>query len=94
MKVKLDENISAQLLEVLRHAGHDTDTVADEGLTGRPDHDVWAAAQAADRFLVTQNLDFSDSRRFGPGTHAGVLLVRLREPGAGALVQAVSAVAD
>ena len=94
MKVKLDENISFKLLEVLRHAGHDTDTVADEGLTGLPDQDVWAAAQAEGRFLVTQDLDFSDSRRFAPGTHAGVLLVRLREPGAGALVQAVSAVAD
>ena len=94
MKVKLDENISAKLQEVLRDVGHDTDTVADEGLTGRPDHDVWEAAQADDRFLVTQDLDFSDSRRFAPGTHAGVLLVRLREPGAGALVQAVSAVAD
>ena len=53
MKVKLDENISAKLLEVLRHAGHDTDTVADEGLTGLPDQDVWAAAQAEGRFLVT-----------------------------------------
>ncbi len=94
MKVKLDENVSAKLLEVLRRGGHDPDTVADEGLTGRPDHDIWAAAQAEDRFLVTQDLDFSDTRRFMPGTHAGVLLVRLREPGAGALVQAVSAVAE
>lgn len=94
MKVKLDENVSAKLVEVLRRSGHDTDTVADEGLAGRPDHDVWTAAQAEDRFLVTQDLDFSDTRRFVPGTHAGVLLVRLREPGAGALVQAVSAVAD
>jgi hypothetical protein len=27
--------------------------------------------------LVTQDLDFSDIRRFAPGTHHGVLLVRM-----------------
>jgi hypothetical protein len=34
---------------------------------------------------VTQDLDFSDTRRFIPGTHAGILLLRLREPGMTAL---------
>jgi predicted nuclease of predicted toxin-antitoxin system len=38
---------------------------------------VWAAAQTEGRFLVTQDLDFSDIRRFAPGTHHGVLIVRL-----------------
>ena len=31
---------------------------------------------------------------FAPGTHAGVLLLRLREPGAQALLAAVAAVAE
>jgi len=31
----------------------------------------------SDRFLITQELDFSDRRRFAAGTHAGALLVRL-----------------
>jgi len=51
--------------------------VLDENLGGRDDDTVWAAAQAEQRFLVTQDLDFSDARRFVPGTHAGVLIVRL-----------------
>jgi hypothetical protein len=34
-------------------------------------------AQRAGRFLVTQDLDFSDVRRFEPGSHHGLLLVRL-----------------
>jgi hypothetical protein len=45
------------------------------------------------RFLITQDLDFSDTRQFAPGTHAGLLLVRLREPGAHALLEAISTVA-
>ena len=93
MKINLDENLSARLVEVLRSHGHDTDTVRDEGLTGHPDGDVWQAAQIEQRFLVTQDLDFSDARQFAPGTHAGLLLVRLREPGANALFTAVSSVA-
>lgn len=65
------------------------DTAAQEGLAGCPDDEVWAAAQNSHRLLITQDLDFSDLRRFAPGSHAGLLLVRLREPGRGALTQQV-----
>lgn len=77
MKVKLDENIPHTVCRRLAPLGMDVDTVLDEGLGGRRDEDVWAAAQAEDRFLVTQDLDFSDRRKFAAGTHHGVLLVRL-----------------
>jgi hypothetical protein len=30
--------------------------------------------------LTTQDLDFSDLRRFAPGTHHGLMIVRLRAP--------------
>jgi predicted nuclease of predicted toxin-antitoxin system len=76
MKVKLDENLPSGLALALRARGHDVDTVADEGLKGRDDATIWQAAQAEGRFLITQDLDFSDVRRFSPGTHAGLLLVR------------------
>jgi len=59
-------------------------------LAGRNDDEVWEAAQAANRFLITQDLDFSDVRRFTPGTHAGLLLVRLAHPGRNALVVRVA----
>jgi predicted nuclease of predicted toxin-antitoxin system len=81
VKVKLDENIPAGLVRVLEGLGHEVDTVASEGLKGAVDESVWAAAGSEDRFLVTQDLDFSDIRRFRPGSHPGLLLVRLREPG-------------
>lgn len=90
MKIKLDENLPARLAPELASLGHDTDTVKLEGLTGRPDQRVWAAAQAAGRLLITQDLDFSDIRRFAPGTHPGLLLVRLHRPGANALLERVA----
>jgi predicted nuclease of predicted toxin-antitoxin system len=47
------------------------------------------AAQEAGRFLITQDLDFSDTRRYIPGTHHGILLVRLRDPGRNGLLKRV-----
>jgi predicted nuclease of predicted toxin-antitoxin system len=47
---------------------------------------VWRAAQNEERFLITQDLDFSDARRYAPGAHHGLLLVRLRDPGRKALL--------
>lgn len=90
MKIKLDENLPAALAEKLQNLGHDTHTVPDEGLAGYIDSDIWAAAQGEGRFLITQDLDFSDIRQFTPGTHAGLLLVRLHTPGRLALIQMVT----
>lgn len=93
MKIKLDENLPARLVPVLERYGHETDTVWDEGLTGQADEVLWQTAQRAARFLITQDLDFSDASRFSPGTHVGLLLVRLREPGANALLARIGSVA-
>jgi predicted nuclease of predicted toxin-antitoxin system len=86
MKIKLDENLPHTLVNVITPLGHDVDTVLMEGLTGHNDSDVWQAAQQAERFFVTQDLDFSDIDRFRPGTHRGILLVRLNDPGRLALI--------
>ena len=85
--LKLDENLPEALVAELLALGHDVDNVRQEGLAGCPDPDVWAAAQAAACFLVTQDLDFSDVRRFRPGTHHGLLLVRLPDAGRLALTR-------
>jgi predicted nuclease of predicted toxin-antitoxin system len=92
MKLKLDENIPAPVAKVLTALGHDVDTVLSENLRGRPDHEVWNAAQRGERFLITQDLDFSDVRGFRPGTHGGPLLLRLRDPGLRALSRRIKAI--
>jgi predicted nuclease of predicted toxin-antitoxin system len=45
------------------------DFVLSEGLAGSDDSRVWAAAQADGRFLIKQEFDFADVRRFVPGSH-------------------------
>ncbi|MEW6251875.1 MAG: DUF5615 family PIN-like protein [Planctomycetota bacterium] len=94
MNIKLDENIPSELAEFLQRLGHSTDTVHAEGLSGRPDPEVWEAAQRGQRFLITQDLDFADIRKFQPGAHAGLLLVRLREPTLRRLIDRLTAVLE
>jgi len=90
LTIKLDENLPERLVDVLTGLGHDVDTVRSEGLIGINDFVVWDAAQSAKRFLVTQDLDFADMRRYEPGAHAGLLLVRLAKPGRDSLFERVS----
>lgn len=80
MNIKLDENLPDRLV---------VDTVYVERLNGQIDPNVWSATQAARRFFITQDLDFSDVRRYTPGTHEGLLLVRLARPGRDALFNRV-----
>ena len=89
MRIKLDENIPNSLVDVLTSLDHDVDTVIAEGIKGHSDDSVWAAAQETQRFLITQDLDFSDLRKFKPGNHHGILLVRLSMPSRDALFKRI-----
>ena len=89
MKIKLDENLPDGLSRLLVARGHDAQTVPQQRLGGAKDLTVWEAAQREGRFFITQDLDFSDMRRFIPGTHHGLLLVRLRIPSRRALLERV-----
>jgi predicted nuclease of predicted toxin-antitoxin system len=89
MRVKLDENLPAVLTDVFAAFGHEADTAPQEGLTGRPDDEIWNAAMSSERFLCTQDLDFSDARKFVPGTHPGLLIIRLGNPSRRALLERI-----
>jgi Domain of unknown function (DUF5615) len=85
MKIKPDENLPARLTHAFRLLGHDVHTVPAENLAGTPDSKIWSTDQAERRFVIRQDLDFSDVRHFRPGIHAGLLLARLPAPGSHAL---------
>ena len=92
MRIKLDENLPVHLAAILINLRHDVHTIAEENLSGKSDREVWEAAQQDERFLITQDLDFSDLRRFAPGTHSGILLVRLHSPDRESLIRRISEV--
>lgn len=91
MRIKLDENLPSSLASRLGNLGHDVQTVGEEGIAGKVDSVIWEAAQHEARFVITQDMDFSDARRFKPGSHHGILLIRLRTPSRRALRERVEA---
>ena len=77
-RVKLDENLAQSHLALLERHGYDAEGVFEEQLSGVDDAALWATVRAEGRFFITLDLDFSDVRRFPPGTHPGILLLRPR----------------
>ena len=78
MKIKLDENIPFSIVEDLIELGHDTDSVFEENMCGATDDALWEEVQNNERFFITQDMDFSDLAKFLPGSHFGIMLVRLK----------------
>ena len=87
MKFKLDENLPASSAAILAGAGHDVDTVGQEGLSGALDPEVVAAAG---RVLVSLDVGLGDIRAYPPGSHAGIVVLRLTDQSATAVGKAVS----
>ena len=76
MKFKVDENLPAEHAEILRDAGHQADTVADQKLTGADDADLLERCKTEDRILLTLDLDFSSVQAYPPRSHSGIVVFR------------------
>lgn len=79
MRFLLDADMSRSSAAVLRALGHDVADVRDIGLGSASDDEIFGYAQAEQRIIVTADLDFADTRVYPPGTHAGIIVVRLPE---------------
>ena len=90
VKFKLDENLPVSCAAILARAGHDVDTVGEEGLSGAPDPEVVAAATATGRVLISLDVGLADIRAFSSGSHAGIVVLRLTDQSAAAVSKALS----
>jgi predicted nuclease of predicted toxin-antitoxin system len=73
----IDEDIPRSTAGVLRRAGHEAEDVRDAGLRGHSDQEVFDYAQAQGAVVITADKDFSNILRFPPGTHSGLIVVRV-----------------
>jgi predicted nuclease of predicted toxin-antitoxin system len=90
VKVKLDENLPGSSAPIFAQAGHDVDTVEDEGLAGRDDPTVAHTATEVGRLIVTLDRGFGDVQRYPPGSHAGILVLRVDDQSAASVRGALS----
>jgi len=74
---KLDENLPVEAAELLGQAGYDAATVVDQRMVGVDDTSLAHACKQEGRVMVTLDLDFADIRTFRPGTHPGIIVIRL-----------------
>ena len=77
MRFKVDENLPAEVAQLLRAAGHDALTVVDQQLGGRPDRTIGDVVRDEKRALITLDLDFADIRTFPPAEYSGLVVLRL-----------------
>lgn len=94
MKVKLDENLGTRGAAILRAAGHQVTTVAEEELSSADDRTLAEVCRSDRKCLVTLDLDFGNPLRFTPSHHSGIAVLRLpQRPAAEDLFDAVRTLA-
>ena len=76
MKLKLDENLPHDLAAELGRRGNNVHTVVEEQLAGESHPVVVAAATDEGRMLLTLDRGIGDLRRYPPGSHAGIVVLR------------------
>ena len=76
MKFKIDENLPVEAADLLRAAGHEADTVQEEGLEGAEDGTLSERMRREGRAIVTLDLDFSDIRAYPPQDYSGIIILR------------------
>jgi predicted nuclease of predicted toxin-antitoxin system len=90
VKVKIDENLPVSVAAHLRELGMDAHTVHEEELAGTTDPDLLDVMRLEDRMIITLDRGFGDIRRYPPGTHPGVVVLRLTDESAPAAREAVA----
>jgi predicted nuclease of predicted toxin-antitoxin system len=76
LKFKVDENLPAEHAAILREAGHEADTVADQKLSGSDDSTLAERCRTEDRTFLTLDLDFANVQSYPPKSHAGIIVFR------------------
>lgn len=94
MKIKLDENLPRSAAAILSDAGHDVDTVLDEDLGGADDPTVSRAATESGRLILTLDRGFGDIGRYPPGSHAGILVLRIDDHSRSAVADTIAELAQ
>jgi predicted nuclease of predicted toxin-antitoxin system len=94
MNIKVDEDLPNSVVNLLLDQGHAAVSVRAQSMNGWKDDRLWSAVQLEGRYLITADKGFSNIRRYPPGSHNGVVLLRPDRDGIRPLLELLSAVLD
>ena len=77
MQFKTDENLPAEVAELLREHGFDCVGAVAQGLAGEPDDRISDLCREEGRILVTLDLGFANIRAYPPAHYPGFVVFRL-----------------
>ncbi len=77
MKFFLDENLSYSTVEVFKKLGFSVEHVRDVKLQGATDKEIASYAKSIKAILVTKDVEFGSIVLYPPGSHFGVIILRL-----------------
>ena len=72
----IDEDLPHSLSSYLRQKGYQSRHIAELGLRGLPDPEVFRLAQERKEVLISRDLGFANAVQYPPGTHQGLIVVR------------------
>ena len=73
---KLDEDLAPLVAKPLTERGHEVRTVHGQGWSGIEDHELLVRATDEGAILITADKGFGDIRKYPPGSHRGIILLR------------------
>ncbi len=76
MKIKLDENFSVQLVDMIEKDGHEVETVYSENLSGKHDEVIYQKCISEKRILFTLDLDFANPFVYPSVKTEGIIVFR------------------
>jgi predicted nuclease of predicted toxin-antitoxin system len=86
MKLKIDENLPEEAADLLRTAGHDAQSVHQEGIAGASDERIVDVLRSEHRAFITLDLDFADIRAYPPSEFCGLIVLRPRSQSSASVV--------
>ena len=76
MKIIVDEDLPRSVVDILKDLGFESIHARDLGLGGKPDRDIFSAAQESQAALLSANLAFGNTQLYPAASHQGIILLR------------------